>query len=349
MGDHTKTTWVRCVDLCCGAGGLSLGLTGAGLPVCLGVDIDPAMGQTYRQHTGAAFRASDLTKIHPDVLDEAWGKARYKVLAGSPPCQAFSSLRNPRHGGRADANLIKEFIRLALTGGAHVVIMENVPNMASSALFKNACRTLIGAGFEVAHRVIDYADLGGGQIRRRLVLFASRLGEVALPEPVSDEAGIRTVRDLIADLPNLPAGGQSPVDRLHCSAPLSQENLARIRASRPGGSWAEWPAYLRLRCHIDLDGYKDVYGRMEWDQPGPTLTTRFYHYSNGRFGHPEQDRALSLREGARLQGFPDSCRFIGPGQPLHKRLLGRMIGNAVPVDMAGHLGKTVLGHLEQHG
>ena len=154
----------------------------------------------------------------------------------------------------------------------------------------------------------------------------------------------------IYDLPEIPAGGVCETDPLHRSAALSAINLERIQASIPGGTWRDWPENLRCACHLKNSGqtYSSVYGRMTWDQIGPTITTQFYSYGTGRYGHPEQDRALSLREGALLQTFPEDYDFIDPAHPFVFRDVARHIGNAVPVRLGEIIGQTIINHLHEH-
>jgi DNA (cytosine-5)-methyltransferase 1 len=179
-----------------------------------------------------------------------------------------------------------------------------------------------------------------------MVLLASLLGNVE-PIEVEHGKGPATVRQAIASLPPLEAGESSASDPLHTASKLSTLNIERIQASTPGGTWRDWPEDLRAECHRRATGktYPSVYGRMEWDLPASTLTTQFYGFGNGRFGHPEQDRAISLREGAILQGFPPSYSFLPEGSTIHFKTLGRMIGNAVPVTLGKVIGRSIRRHL----
>lgn len=154
----------------------------------------------------------------------------------------------------------------------------------------------------------------------------------------------------IGHLPPIPAGGADENDPLHRSSSLSELNLRRIRTSVPGGSWKQWDDTLVAECHRRQTGstYPSVYGRMRWDEPSPTITTQCYGFGNGRFGHPEQDRALSLREAALLQTFPPMYEFVEEGKPYHIKALGRHIGNAVPVDLGRVIAKSIKMHLEQY-
>jgi len=157
------------------------------------------------------------------------------------------------------------------------------------------------------------------------------------------------VRECIEKLPRIGAGFADFQDRLHQSAGVDPINMKRLKASTPGGTWRDWPSNLVAQCHKKRSGktYPSVYGRMVWDSPSPTITTQFYGFGNGRFGHPEQDRAISLREGALLQSFPKSYKFVAPDQPIQLSKVGRLIGNSVPVKLAEAIGRSFLEHISQ--
>jgi DNA (cytosine-5)-methyltransferase 1 len=167
--------------------------------------------------------------------------------------------------------------------------------------------------------------------------------------PTHDSMTYRTVRDLIADLPALEAGKVDPYDPLHRSSGLTEKNRRRIESAKPGGTWHDWETDLVTSCHKvpTGKGYVSVYGRMPWDEPAPTITTQFYGFGNGRFGHPEQNRAISLREGALLQSFPLEYKFVAPADPIHFSTVGRMIGNAVPVLLARAIARSIRHHIEK--
>ena len=177
---------------------------------------------------------------------------------------------------------------------------------------------------------------------------ASRLGPIKVLSPEEFGAPRRTVREVIGALPPVAAGEVGKEDPLHSARGLSPLNLERIRASRPGGTWRDWPEALKLECHKRETGasYAGVYGRMKWDEPSPTMTTQFIGYGSGRFGHPEQDRALTIREGAMLQSFPRDYEFVSPDEPLELATVARMIGNAVPVMIGELIGKSIFAHLK---
>jgi DNA (cytosine-5)-methyltransferase 1 len=223
--------------------------------------------------------------------------------------------------------------------------MENVPTVTKHTVFDDFVGGLRRSGYQVWYGIVDAADYGLPQRRRRTVLLASRHGSIQLRMPSKSRR--QTVREALADLPRLAHGATSANDPLHSAASLSSLNLERIRASRPGGTWRDWPARLVAQCHRRRTGqsYPGVYGRMEWDQPAPTLTTQFYGFGSGRFGHPEQNRGLSLREGAILQGFPRSYSFLPREGAIQFKALGRLIGNAVPVPLGLAIGESIIEHL----
>ena len=227
--------------------------------------------------------------------------------------------------------------------------MENVPGLMRTKIYGSFKKKLSEAGYEVSDGLVACSGFGVPQTRKRLVMLASLLGPISLPIPT--QAGFRTVRQTIGQLDPIEHGQASEFDPLHVCSRLEPINLERIRVSNPGGSWRDWPEELLPTCFTKESGqsYRSVYGRMRWDWPAPTLTTQFYRYGTGRFGHPEQDRALSLREGALLQTFPQEYRFVAPNGKVSITALGRQIGNAVPPDLACAIGKSIVSHIEDKG
>jgi DNA (cytosine-5)-methyltransferase 1 len=223
--------------------------------------------------------------------------------------------------------------------------MENVPPLLKQQIFKDFVADLRSGGYEVDFKVVDGRNIGLPQRRQRLVLVASLLGPIFIPDA---DQSYKTVRETIGELPNLSAGSADPKDPLHAAAALSKLNLERIRNSKPGGSWRDWPEELVAACHKRDTGstYPSVYGRMEWDAPAPTMTTQCYGFGNGRFGHPEQDRAISLREAAMIQSFPKDYAFVEAGAPINFSSLGRLIGNAVPVLLGKFIGEILTDHVK---
>lgn len=339
---------IACVDLFCGAGGLTHGFILEGLPVVAGIDLDPACRFPYEQNNGnARFLKRDISTVTPDEIKGLFGDADVTILAGCAPCQPFSTYaqRYELDGKDGKWGLLYQFARLAKGTMPDVITMENVPTVAKHEVFHDFVDTLKRLDYEVWHDVVDSFRYGVPQMRRRMVLLASRHGSIEMIPPTQEKP--ITVKQAIGRLRHLSAGESAPKDKLHVTSALSETNLARIRVSKPGGTWRDWPKDLVAKCHRADSGrtYPGVYGRMEWDKPAPTMTTQCYGFGNGRFGHPEQDRAISLREAAILQSFPRDYAFIPKGGEVHFKVLGRLIGNAVPVDLGRAIARSINRHL----
>ena len=228
--------------------------------------------------------------------------------------------------------------------------MENVPLLKGDGIFDDFLAVLKSENYSCSVKVVRCAEYGVPQTRRRLVLLASKLGPIELSRVTYSKKEFKTVKDAIHSLDELVASEPSDTDPLHRSSALGEDNRKRIQNSVPGGTWRDWDESLVAGCHKKDSGesYGSVYGRMEWDKPAPTITSQFYGYGNGRFGHPEQDRALSLREGALLQTFPGDYSFVPDGDVISMTAVGRMIGNAVPVLLGEAIGKSIVSHLNAH-
>jgi DNA (cytosine-5)-methyltransferase 1 len=244
-------------------------------------------------------------------------------------------------------SLVESFAKKITCILPDIVSMENVPELVSTKVFSDFLNALENCDYHINYGIAFCPDYGVPQNRKRLVLLASRLGEINLIPPEYSPDNYKTVRMAISELPPLKAGEKNAEDNLHFCANLNEINLNRIKASKQGSTWREWDDLLKLRCHKRSTGktYGSVYGRMFWDLPSPTITTQFYGYGNGRFGHPEQDRALSWREGALLQSFPLSYALIDPEIETKRRVLGTHIGNAVPVELGRAIGISIINHL----
>lgn len=334
------------IDLFCGAGGLAYGLKKAGLTVKAGVDLDPSCRHPLEENTGAEFARRDVADLKAADLRVWFGNADVRVLAGCAPCQPFSTYSQSRKSVDKRWNLLKHFQRLAVAVKPEIVTMENVPGLASQKVWKNFIAALRRAKYHVSWREVACDEYEVPQSRKRLVLLASLLGPIELR--ASDSELKITVKEAIGDLPPIAAGEAYADDPLHASASLKDINLQRIRASTPGGTWRDWPEELRAACHRKDSGktYPSVYGRMEWGKPAPTMTTQCYGFGNGRFGHPEQDRAISLREAAIIQSFPKDYSFLKEGETVTFERLGTLIGNAVPPKLGEAIGNSILRHVE---
>jgi DNA (cytosine-5)-methyltransferase 1 len=338
---------ISCIDLFCGAGGLTHGLVLEGIRVVAGIDMDPACRYPYEANNSAKFVEKDVSQVTTAELNELFGDADIKVLAGCAPCQPFSTYaqRYEVDGKDGKWGLLYEFARLAKGAKPDVITMENVPSVAKHEVFQDFVDTLERLGYNVWFDVVDSSQYGVPQTRRRMVLLASLYGEIAMIQPTVEKP--KTVKQAIGRLRPLRAGEAAPRDKLHVSSTLSEKNIQRIKVSKPGGTWRDWPEQLVADCHRSASGktYPGVYGRMEWDKPAPTMTTQCYGFGNGRFGHPEQDRAISLREAAIIQSFPRNYAFIPKNGEVSFKVLGRLIGNAVPVDLGRAIGRTISLHI----
>lgn len=343
----------KAVDLFCGAGGLTRGLLDAGIPVVAGYDTDNACRHAYEHNNrGTKFITTSVSELDGETLASHYPKDHVRILVGCAPCQPFSRYTQGLNT-KEDAkwSLLYEFARLVRELKPDIVSMENVPELERHSVFADFLATLSDERFhfdeDEGKRIVYCPDYGIPQHRRRLVILASKLGPIELIPPTHNPDSYRCVKDVLSELPPLAAGEVFAEDPLHCSSRLSSLNLRRIRRSKPGGTWRDWPKELIAECHRAKSGktYPSVYGRMEWDKPSPTITTQFFGFGNGRFGHPEQHRAISLREGAILQSFPRNYEFVKPGETYCFATIGRMVGNAVPVRLGEVVGLSILKHL----
>lgn len=336
------------IDLFCGAGGLSHGFRQEGFEVVAGIDIDETCRYAFETNNQAPFIRRDVARLKADDVNALYLPGKRRVMVGCAPCQPFSTYNQKNDDPKWQ--LLSRFGGLIERSLPDIVSMENVPrlmNFRDGDVFNTFVERLEDADYHVVYDVLYGPDFGLAQTRSRLVLLASRLGEISLPEPTHGPHNYRTVRDEIGDLPRISHGDIDDTDSLHRASRLSEINAKRIKAAKPGGTWRDWKPELVADCHrVDTGkGYSSVYGRMTWEDPSPTITTQFFGFGNGRFGHPEQNRALSLREGALLQGFPRDYEFVAPGRPVQMKNVGRLIGNAVPVKLASAIARAVKHHL----
>ena len=335
------------LDFFCGAGGLTRGLIDAGVEVLAGFDRNEECRETYeRNNPGVSFVRSNIGELNRRALTESTGIKSYRnvLFAGCAPCQAFSKRSMSKEYGR-DARLLDEFGRLIEEASPGFVLMENVPGISKNrgrGVFWRFLKTLEVNGYFREYATLDAKHYGVPQNRTRLVLFASRRKHPSLPKP---EYGtklqpFKTVRDAISRFPAISAGERHPDVPNHVAASIKELTLKRLKNTpRDGGDRRSWPDHLVLDCHKNgYRGHTDAYGRMSWDSPAPTITGRCNGISNGRYGHPEQDRAISVREAAAIQSFPDDYVFFGPTS----KSVATQVGNAVPVKMAEALGKQIL-------
>jgi len=335
---------ISAVDLFCGAGGLTHGLIKANINVIAGVDIEEACRFAYESNNqGAKFLAKDVADLSSKEIISLYPKNDIKLLAGCAPCQPFS-----RYSGGRDVKkdkkwpLLYQFARLIKEVNPELVTMENVPDVTKHEVYHDFVNDLVAQGYNIWAGKVFCPDYGVPQRRKRHVLLASRIGRVEMIKPSHKPEKYKTVEDVISKLPPIEAGGQDERDPLHKCASLSAINLERISYSKPGGTWKDWPKELIAECHRKESGktYSGVYARMKWTEPSPTMTTQCFGFGNGRFGHPEQNRAISLREAAIFQTFPKNYHFVPKGQQFKMTEVGKMIGNAVPVNLGKAIGRS---------
>jgi DNA (cytosine-5)-methyltransferase 1 len=341
------------IESFCGAGGMALGLSRAGFDVRLSFDIDPpSIGTHQLNHASPAVVADAREMVGADLLSRAGiGFGELDVFSGGPPCQGFSKQRKGAHLLDDPRNvLVREFARLVDEIMPRSFLFENV-----EVFGQKRGRGLIA---ELAGMLPDYAfheffvsgsDFGIAQARLRFLLIGIRR-DVSAAEPVLEMQETRvTVRDAICDLPPPPDDcTEHPGFPNHLKCRINRINETRISHVPQGGGWRDIPWDLRLPCHRMIDvskgGWPDVYGRLSWDGQCPTITGGFDSFSRGRYAHPEQNRAITPREAARLQGFPDAYRFAGTRADVR-----RQIGNAVPPPLARAAGEAIRRVLDGDG
>jgi DNA (cytosine-5)-methyltransferase 1 len=352
-----KSADIKVVDLFCGIGGLSHGLVLEGFNVVAGVDNDRSCKFAFEKNNNAIFIGKDISRFTSKELKKLYRGAKTRVLVGCAPCQPFSAL-NKKRLVKKDAQKhwypLFRFMRLIRKVKPEIVSMENVPdlsNMERYPVFSDFLRTLAECGYSVSYQTVDSSRYGVPQRRKRLVLLASRLGAISLIPETHDKDKVITVRNTIAKLPRLRDGSTNTKDPLHRASKLSSLNKKRIAATpKDGGSAKSWEKSLLLKCFRRDTGRSymcSVYGRMKWDEPSPTMTTQCTSLGTGRFGHPTQNRAISLREAALLQSFPADYEFAEPTKITIKNM-SKHIGNAVPVLLGRAIGASLKKHLSEH-
>ncbi len=341
-----------CVDAFSGAGGLSLGLLQAGFDIVLSFDNDPVCVETQRLNAKCFQRPAILGRID-EMLDGGlldrikMPRGELFLLAGGPPCQGFSIQRIGQDEDFRNELVIK-FMRLVVDTEPAYFLMENVPGISGKrgeAILCEAVRIASEAGYWVHRTTLDAQDFGVPQRRKRVFVVGERaegkLPMFVFPAPTTPNGRRITIFQAIGHLPPTPDDGKEhPVIPNHRSDRLSETNKRRLQALQPGQGMKDLPPSLLAECHRigpDLIGHRNVYGRMSWDDVAPTITARFDSFTRGQFGHPEQLRSISLREGALLQTFPSDFVFSG-----NKVDIARQIGNAVPPLLARTIAEQVV-------
>lgn len=346
----TPTTAPAAVDLFCGAGGFTTGLLRAGFDVVCAVDSWDKAVESYRLNFTHPCLDTDVAELTGKQIRSTAGigKRDVDLVVGGPPCQGFSIQRiGPDRDNRN--NLVLQYARLLEELSPRMFLMENVLGLLGKRgrpLIDAFLARMSDAGYEAEAHVVNAAEYGVPQVRKRVIVVGWRKKDVApfvLPAPTHAPAKMRTVQDAIGDLPAPSEVGRSGPDPLHKKTRLSPLNQERLKYIPPGGGMEHLPVDLRVDCHkggADRIGHRYVYGRLAADRPAATITARFDSFTRGRFAHPAEDRNITLREGARLQTFPDDFRFAG-----NQEDIAAQIGNAVPPHLAEVLAAAIRMHL----
>jgi DNA (cytosine-5)-methyltransferase 1 len=341
------------VELFCGAGGMAHGFFLEGIDVVTGFDVNKSCKYAYEKNNSTKFKEKSVSDLDGQEIRKLYPEDSIKILAGCAPCQPYSPYAHNKKKKSDKWKLLYEFSRIIRQVHPDIVTMENVPTLVSygkGKVFLDFVENLKREGYHVGYEIVKCLNYGIPQCRRRLVLLASRFGDIALIPKTHSSEEYLTVKDAIGDLEPIDAGTYSKKDPLHRSRNLTPKNMLRIKATPEGGDWRCWPEELVLECHKKESGksFGSVYGRMSWKEPSPTITTEFIGVGNGRFCHPTQDRAISLREAALLQTFPFYYDFIDPKAVFSSQEIATHIGNAVPVRLGQVIAKSIKEHVRKN-
>ncbi|MCY4129520.1 MAG: DNA cytosine methyltransferase [Gammaproteobacteria bacterium] len=335
------------IDLFSGCGGLTLGLKLGGFRVIGAVDIDPLSIETYEaNHDDVTVWTADIRDLEPSEIQSTLDlePGDLDLVAGCPPCQGFSTMRTLNGSLQVEDprnDLLLEVLRFVDALRPKAVMIENVPGLADDESFQVFCGRMKKAGYCGDQDVLNAAEYGVPQRRKRLIYVAGLRTEIPFAEPVEDKL---TVKDAIGDLPKPGQSGDPIHDLSERRTPQVMRLIQRI--PQDGGSRTDLPIEDQLECHKRCDGFKDVYGRMAWSEVAPTITSGCFNPSKGRFLHPEEHRAITMREAALLQGFPDSYKFP---KATSKSSLAMMIGNALPPPFIAAHAKVIRNTLQLKG
>lgn len=339
---------MRAIDFFCGGGGMTYGLRQAGIIVIAGVDYEPSVKETYEENNpGTLFIHSDIKRLRSNYFERHFNLERYDdelIFVGCSPCQYYSIINTERNKSKKTKNLLLSFFRFVDYYRPGFVLVENVPGIeyAKDSILPIFLRRLKDIGYRFEKKIVDLSYYGVPQSRKRFSLLATRLNvPLSLPLPDAKQSIVEDYIGLANGFPPIPPGHQDPTLFMHTCAGLDEKSILRLRLTpHNGGSrlaWASIPE-LQLKCYIGKDdSFRDNYGRMWWNKPAPTITTKFFSVSSGRFSHPDEDRPISLREGATLQTFPKDYVFRANGISA----TAKMIGNAVPCEYARRLGAHI--------
>ncbi|MEO6685909.1 MAG: DNA cytosine methyltransferase [Dyadobacter sp.] len=342
----------KLIDFFCGAGGMSCGFSQAGVTIVGGIDIENQFRDTYlANNPGASFIAQDIIQYKPEQLEQDLKIEKFDddlIFIGCSPCQYWSKINTNRRQSYFTSNLLLDFQRFIKYFMPGHIVVENVPgllNAKNNHVLLSFLDFLRFTGYKFEYQIIRTDHYGVPQRRKRFVLMATRTSnKINFPLPVEDSQ--LTVRNFIGEhngFPKIPAGHKDLTDNMHTTSDLSELNIRRLKkTSEDGGTREAWKDddELQIDAYKGKGGdkiFKTIYGRLFWDKPSSTITTRFIATSCGRFAHPEENRGLSLREGATLQTFPKNYKFVGGLVSVAKQ-----IGNAVPPEMARRIALSII-------
>jgi DNA (cytosine-5)-methyltransferase 1 len=351
MKKRTVKYHLKAVDFFCSIGGMTTGFRQAGVEVIAGIDCDATCKETYEiNNKGSEFILADIKKLTFEEFDKLVDLQKDDdtlIFIGCSPCQYWTKINTTKTKSAESKNLLKDFQRFIEHYNPGFVVIENVPGILTKineTPLTEFLQYLDSKKYSYDKGIINASHYGVPQTRRRFMLIASRVTDkIILPQP--DTSNIPTVRDFIAvenGFPKVPAGYNDETDFLHTVAGLSDKNIERLKKTPKNGgtrlAYVNNKKFAIPSHHKNKSSFRDVYGRISWDKPAPTLTTKFLSISNGRFAHPEQNRGLSLREGATLQTFHKTYRFFGNSIGT----IARHIGNAVPPTLSQKIAKSIL-------
>lgn len=339
----------KAIDFFCGGGGMTCGLRQAGINVIAGVDFDKDAKDTYEvNNPDSKFILSDIKRLRSDYFEKNFGIKKNDdnlILVGCSPCQFYSIINTDKNKSLKSKDLLLNFARFVDYYSPGYVLVENVPGLKTNAesVLPKFIKFLEKKGYTIQEKIIDLSYYGVPQSRKRFSLIASRIDmNIELPVPDDNRALLKDFIGANNGFPEIPAGNKDTTPFKNTTAGLSSINLERLsQTTKNGGSRLDWKnnKKLQLQCFVGKDeSFVDTFGRMTWEKPASTITTKFFSISNGRFAHPYEDRAISLREGATLQTFPKTYIFMTEGI----QATAKLIGNAVPPEYARRLGEVII-------
>lgn len=339
------------IDLFCGVGGLTHGFRHEKFKVVAGFDIDKSCKYAFEKNNQSTFFTEDLNILPSSFINNLYPPDTTRILVGCAPCQAFSTY-SQKYKDNDKWRMLYTFGRIINDIKPEIVSMENVPNLKNynnGKVLDDFVSILENNNYYINWKIVDSSKYGVPQNRKRLILLASQFEKIDFIKPTYIHRKV-TVKEAIGHLPAIEDGETHKSDIIHRARELSPTNKKRIMATPYGGGWKDWPDELLLDCHKKETGksFGSVYGRMVWEDVAPTMTTQCTGLGNGRFGHPDQNRAISFREAAIFQTFPEDYEFFDPNTELSTPKLEMHIGNAVPVNLGKMIARSIRKHLRKH-